>query len=49
MPQEAPDTLGMPAYADIAAYLFKTNGSPAGKAELPTDRGKLREILVTSR
>ena len=49
MPQEAPDTLGMPAYADIAAYLFKTNGSPAGEAELPTDRGKLREILVTSR
>ena len=49
MPQEAPDTLGMPAYADIAAYLFKTNGSPAGKAELPTDRAKLREILVTSR
>ena len=49
MPQEAPDTLGMPAYADIASYLFKANGSPAGKAELPTDRGKLREILVTSR
>ncbi len=49
MPQEAPDTLGMPAYADIASFLFKSNGSPAGKAELPTDRGKLREILVTSR
>ena len=49
MPQEAPDTLGMPVYADIVAYLFKTNGSPAGKAELPTDRARLREILVTSR
>ncbi len=49
MPQEAPDTLGMPAYADIVSYLFKSNGSPAGKTELPTDRAKLREILVTSR
>jgi ankyrin repeat protein len=49
MPQEAPDTLGMPAYADIASHLFKANGAPAGNAELPTDRAKLREILVTSR
>ena len=49
MPQEAPDTLGMPVYADIAAFMLKSNGSPAGKAELPTDRGKLREILVTTK
>ena len=49
MPQEAPDTLGMPAYADIVSFLLKSNGSPAGKVELPTDRAKLREILVTSR
>jgi ankyrin repeat protein len=49
MPQEAPDTLGMPAYADIASYLFKANGAPAGKAELSTDRAKLRDVLVTSR
>lgn len=49
MPQEAPDTLGMPAYADIASYIFKANGSPAGSAELPVDRTTLREILVTSR
>jgi ankyrin repeat protein len=49
MPQEAPDTLGMPAYADIVSYIFKANGGPAGKVELPTDRAKLREILVTAR
>jgi len=49
MPQEAPDTLGMQAYADIVSYLLKTNGAPAGTAELSTDRAKLREILVTSR
>ena len=49
MPQEAPDTLGMPVYADIVSYLFRSNGAPGGKTELPTDRAKLREILVTSR
>jgi ankyrin repeat protein/mono/diheme cytochrome c family protein len=49
MPQEAPDTLGMPAYADIVSYMFKANGVPAGKAELPVDRAKLREILVVSK
>jgi ankyrin repeat protein len=49
MPQEAPDTLGMPAYADIASYIFKANGGAAGQTELPTDRTKLREILVTTR
>ena len=49
MPQEAPDTLGMQAYADIVSYMFKTNGASGGKAELSTDRAKLREILVTTR
>jgi uncharacterized protein len=49
MPQEAPDTLGMPVYADIVSYLFRSNGAPGGKSELPVDRAKLREILVTSR
>jgi ankyrin repeat protein len=49
MPQEAPDTLGMPVYADIVSHLFRSNGAPAGKTELPTDRAKLREILVMSR
>jgi mono/diheme cytochrome c family protein len=49
MPQEAPDTLGMTAYAEIASYILKSSGAPAGKAELPVDRAKLREILVTSR
>ena len=28
MPQEAPDTLGMPVYADIVSYLFRSNGAP---------------------
>jgi hypothetical protein len=49
MPQEAPDTLGMQAYADIVSFMLKTNSAPAGKVELSTDRSKLREILVTSK
>jgi mono/diheme cytochrome c family protein len=49
MPQEAPDTLGMQAYADIVSFMLKTNSAPPGTAELSTDRAKLREILVTSR
>ncbi len=49
MPQEAPDTLGMQVYADIVSFMLKTNSAPAGNTELPTDRAKLREILVTSK
>jgi ankyrin repeat protein len=49
MPQEAPDSLGMPAYVDIVAYLLKSNGGPAGSSELPTEADALRQILVASR
>ncbi|HZJ32435.1 MAG TPA: ankyrin repeat domain-containing protein [Vicinamibacterales bacterium] len=49
MPQEAPDTLGIPVYADIVSYVLRSNGAPGGKLELPADRAKLRDILVTSR
>jgi ankyrin repeat protein len=37
MPQEAPDTLGPAAYADIVSYILKSNGHPAGAADLPID------------
>ncbi|HZI80190.1 MAG TPA: ankyrin repeat domain-containing protein [Vicinamibacterales bacterium] len=49
MPQEAPDSLGMPAYVDIVAYLLKGNGGPAGSSELPTEADALRQILVANR
>jgi mono/diheme cytochrome c family protein len=49
MPQEAPDSLGMPAYVDIVAYLLKNNGGPAGSSELPTEADALRQILVAKR
>ena len=39
MPQEAPDSSACQP-TRIVSYLFKTNGSPAGKAELPTDRAQ---------
>jgi ankyrin repeat protein/mono/diheme cytochrome c family protein len=37
MPQEAPDTLGPAAYADIVSFILKSNGHPAGAADLPID------------
>jgi hypothetical protein len=37
MPQEAPDTLGPAAYADIVGFVLKSNGHPAGAADLPID------------
>lgn len=37
MPQEAPDTLGPAAYADIVSFVLKSNGLPAGANELPID------------
>jgi mono/diheme cytochrome c family protein len=37
MPQEAPDTLGPAAYADIVSFILKSNGHPAGATELSID------------
>jgi len=48
MPQEAPDSLGLPAYVDIVSFLLKSNGSPAGASELPTEADALRQTLVSS-
>ena len=49
MPQEAPDSLGTPMYVDIASFILKSNGSPAGWAELPTDAEALQQIEVSNR
>jgi S-disulfanyl-L-cysteine oxidoreductase SoxD len=49
MPQEAPDSLGTPMYVDIASFILKSNGSPTGAAELPTDAETLLQIQVASR
>lgn len=47
MPQDAPDSLGTPTYVDLISFLLKSNGGPAGSAELPQDRAQLKEIKVT--
>ncbi|MGH6829210.1 MAG: c-type cytochrome [Rhizomicrobium sp.] len=37
MPMDNPGTLGPKTVADIAAYILKENGLPAGSTELPSD------------
>ncbi len=49
MPQEAPDSLGTQMYVDITSFILKSNGSPTGSAELPTDAETLQQIEVASR
>jgi mono/diheme cytochrome c family protein len=48
MPQDAPDSLGTPAYVDLVSYLIKVNGGPAGTSELPADSAALKQIQVTN-
>jgi hypothetical protein len=49
MPQEAPGSLGMPTYVDIASFILKSNASPAGSSELATDAETLQQIKVENR
>ena len=49
MPQESPDSLSTQQYVDIASFLLKSNGNPAGSDELPTDGALLQQIQITSR
>jgi ankyrin repeat protein len=46
MPQEAPDTLGVAAYTDIVGFMIKSNGHPAGAADLPTEGESLKAIRI---
>jgi ankyrin repeat protein len=48
MPQEAPDSLGTAAYADLVSFLLSVNGSPAGESELPLESGTLKQIQFTT-
>jgi ankyrin repeat protein len=47
MPQDAPDSLGTAAYADIVSFMLNVNGSPAGSGELPLDPEALKQIQFT--
>jgi ankyrin repeat protein len=49
MPQEAPDSLGTAAYADIVSFLLSVNGSPAGQTEMPLESEALKQIQFTAR
>ena len=49
MPQDSPDSLGTAGYVDLIAFLLKSNGAPAGAAELPADAAPLQAIKVTDR
>jgi len=44
MPADHPGTLSRAANADIVAYILKFNKLPAGKSELPSDAGALKQI-----
>jgi cytochrome c5 len=44
MPEYSPGGLSNKTYADIVAYLMKTNGLASGPTELPADEGKLDNI-----
>jgi len=48
MPQDAPDSLGTPAYVDLAGYLIKFNGAEAGSEELSQDSAVLKTIRITN-
>jgi uncharacterized protein len=48
MPQDAPDSLGTPAYVDLVGYMLKANGGPAGAAELSQDSAVLKTIRITT-
>jgi ankyrin repeat protein len=48
MPQDAPDSLGTPAYVDLVGYLILANGAQAGAAELSQDSAVLKQIRITN-
>jgi len=48
MPQDAPDSLGTPAYVDLVTYVLQVNGGATGAAELSQDSAALRTIRVSN-
>ena len=49
MPQDAPDSLGTPAYVELVSYLLSVNGSPAGANDMPLEPAGLKQIQFTAR
>jgi len=46
MPQASPGSLTRAQYADLVAYLFKSNGFPAGFEALGLDSARLRQVVI---
>jgi S-disulfanyl-L-cysteine oxidoreductase SoxD len=46
MPSSAPGSLTRGQVADLVAYIFKTNGFPAGAAELDVDDPALKTLKI---
>lgn len=46
MPADHPDTLSGKDCADLIAFLFKTNGLPAGQSELGDELPALQSIVI---
>jgi cytochrome c len=47
MPKDAPTSLSLETYVDIATYIFEKNGLPSGGSDLSADVASLREIGMT--
>ena len=46
MPPDAPGRLARQQNADVLSHLFRANGFPAGKAELPRETEILKQIRI---
>ena len=49
MPEDAPGSLTPAQYADVVAFLLKTNDMPAGKEDLKPDTAALGKITIKFR
>jgi S-disulfanyl-L-cysteine oxidoreductase SoxD len=49
MPKDDPGSVSSEDTADIIAYLLQSNQAQAGASEIPPDREKVKDILVTKK
>ena len=46
MPEDAPGSLGLEAYADLVAYVLRLNGFEPGSGDLPADEALLETLSL---
>ena len=49
MPKKAAGSLKPQEYVDVAAYIFKMNGIPAGAVEMTTDLRPFLDVLIVDK